>query len=244
MPHKRRFHNISCILVDSQGNAVGFSSCSTGGLLPKESKNLDLKFQALNPEQVEQFLVWDSNYSEPLAAIDVATGGAVSDPLDEAESVYPNERYQGKNFVSADEWSRKVREWEAIRPPFPQPSKSARGATVGLRVTKELDQDQIRNDKWKHCKLGAEIKAATDQRTAKYAAWYKEYKDLTDGNSGSGFDKIDFDATVDGASQVRGSANNIFSKTIGAVLRSKDSSEVCEQRWGDRHKSWTGTSPL
>ena len=82
VPHKRRFHNFSCVLVDSQGNAVGFSSCSTGGLLPKESKNLDLKFQALNPEQVEQFLVWDSNYSEPLAAIDVATGGAVSDPLD------------------------------------------------------------------------------------------------------------------------------------------------------------------
>lgn len=246
VPQKRKFHTISCLLVDSQGNTVGYSSCATGGLLPKESKSFDFRFQALNPEQVEQFLVWDSNYSETLAAINVSTGAPVPDPLSEAESLFADERYQGRNFSSADEWSRTVREWEARRPPFPGPAKSAMAGTVGLRLTRQLDQDGIRNDKWKHCKLGAEIAAATDKRTAEYAAWMKEYRDLTDGNSGSGFDEIDFNATVDGARQIKGgtSSPTLIGKTIGTALASKDSSEVCDQRWGDRYNSWDGTSPL
>ena len=117
------------------------------------------------------------------------------------------------------------------QPFLPSPLASAQGAIIGLQASQRLDRDRsIRNDKWVHCVLGAEIASATDLPTATYAAWVKEYLDLTDGRRNTGFDEIDSEATVDGARQ----ATN---------LGCKDCSSVCEQRWGDRLKSWDRTIP-
>ena len=157
----------------------------------------------------------------------------VSPPLSAngLESVYLNERYQSRPFESAEEWSQKLKAWEAIRPSSPGLMASVQGAIVGLQASQRLDRDRsIRNDKWVHCVLGAVIASATDLTTATYAAWLKEYQDLTDGRRNTGFDEIDAEATVDGARQ----ATN-----LGCM----DCSSVCEQRWGDRLKAWDRTIP-
>ncbi len=174
-----------------------------------------------------------TNTESPTATEPRVATSPASPPLSAngLESVYLNERYQSRPFESAEEWSQKLKEWEAIRPSSPGPLASAQGAIIGLQASQRLDRDRsIRNDKWVHCVLGAEIASATDLTTATYAAWLKEYLYLTDGKLNTGFDEIDSEATVDGARQ----ATN---------LGCKDCSSVCEQRWGDRSKSWDRTIP-
>ena len=146
-------------------------------------------------------------------------------PPSEIESVYLDERYRGRDFQSADEWGQKVREWQSRRPEFPGPLNAARGTIVGLQVSDQLNQDErILNDKWKHCVVGTEIALGTSLITSEYAAWSKEYQDLTDGRPTTGFDEDDYEATVDGARQA------VQGQTC------EESMDLCEERWGDRYK--------
>ena len=160
--------------------------------------------------------------------------GAIADPT----PIYVNESYEGESFGSADEWSQKVAEWELKEPEPGGFLASVRGVLekvtarrIGRQVSEQLDLDEeIRNDKWKHCIVGAEIARTTSFSTAEYAAWFKEHQDLTDGVSSTFFEEDDYKAAVDGARQT-------------TQEQCEDCSAVCEERWGDRDKSWEGTRP-
>ena len=148
------------------------------------------------------------------------------------------ERYNGEAFESEDEWTQKVREWELREPDSGGFLATVTGILervkarrVGIQISDQLDSDEdIHNDKWKHCVLGAVIAQATSLSTAAYAAWFKEYQDLTDGVSGTNFEEDDYEATLDGARQS-------FQDQCDDCLA------VCEERWGDRKESWNGTRP-
>ena len=162
----------------------------------------------------------------------VITGSPEVESTPVSTSPYLVESYKGRRFESADEWSEKVAEWEERRPESPGILDRVRGALVGLRVSTRLNQDaEIRNDKWKHCVIGSEIALAINLSTAEFAAWSKEFQDLTDGRPGTSFEEEDYEATVDGARQAI--------EEDGC----KECLAVCEERWGDRRKPWDGTMP-
>ncbi len=145
---------------------------------------------------------------------------------------FGSELYGGRVFESRAEYGRIIEVWDSRRPPYPGLSLFARGASAGLRFLNSVSQlGAVRNDKWQHCVWGAEIALAADLDTAKYHAWLKEFRDLTDGDISTSFDEVDFEATLDGARQVA---------ELGAC---EDCTEVCELRWGDRAKSWSGSLP-
>ncbi len=147
-------------------------------------------------------------------------------------TVYLEETYKGKSFESAAEWRRKLVEWESRRPEHPGLLESARGAGTGRQVSGQLNRTlEIRNDKWKHCVAGSEIALATNVKTAEYAAWYKEYLDLTDGDPDTRFEEEDYEATVDGAYQV------------DTDPTCEDCADRCEERWGGRYQLWDGEKP-
>ena len=51
-----------------------------------------------------------------------------------------------------------------------------------------------------HCYIGCEIAQQVSPQTAEYAGWFKELKDLQDGDCKTQFDpKRDYDATVIGS---------------------------------------------
>ena len=125
-----------------------------------------------------------------------------------------------------------VREWEAKRPETPGLLDTVRGAIVGIRVSDELKAEGgLSNDKWKHCVVGAEIALATSYETARFAAWIKEYEDLTDGKADTSFDEDDYKATLDGARQA------------AQEQACEGCFDLCEERWGARDRPWDGESP-
>jgi hypothetical protein len=125
-----------------------------------------------------------------------------------------------------------VKAWEDRRPRSPGFVAAARGAGLGLSVSSRLKQDRtLRNDKWKHCVVGAKVAANADTATAELAAWFKEYQDLTDGSSSTSFDEDDYAATMDGA------------RLAVMAEACKDCSSACEARWGDRRRPWSGARP-
>lgn len=246
-----KFEQLSCLLEDSQSNVIGYKNCGTGGLLPKQSLDLQLDIQTLSDAPAQRFIVLDGDSWETLATFDVNAGTALSQLAIDAEAIYASESYHGQRFVSALAWSQKLEEWEAIRPDFPGPLASISGVIAASRLSKQVNQGrEIRNDKWKHCIMGAEIAAITSVKTAIYAAWIKEHEDLTDGIKSTSFDEIDYQATVDGANQ----AENLTSRpsfgfgdgssgTGGLGFACSGCAQVCDQRWSDRFKPWDGTLP-
>ena len=160
-------------------------------------------------------------------------------PTPVPSTIYLNEKYKGRPFESAAEWTEKVRSWEARRPEssgilstLARIFERATARRVASRVVRQLSQGpEIANDKWLHCIMGAEIAVATTPATAEYAGWLKERRDLTDGRPDTSFDEDDYEATVDGA----------FDSPAGG--RYEANQEVCEERWGDRYSDWDGTTP-
>lgn len=57
----------------------------------------------------------------------------------------------------------------------------------------------IKGDKRKHCYIGCRITQSASYEAAIYAAWYKEYKDLTDCNKSTSFERRDYEYTLEGA---------------------------------------------
>ncbi|HEU0020124.1 MAG TPA: hypothetical protein VFR55_00395 [Dehalococcoidia bacterium] len=247
----RKFEQLSCLLEDGQGNVIGYKNCSTGGLLPNESLALELDFKTLSPAPAQRFVVLDGESWETLAVFDVDAGTALSQPNIDADAIYASETYRGQTFGSASAWSQKLEEWEEMRPSLPDPINGANGALVATRLSKKLEEGgTIRNDKWKHCVLGAEIAASADVDTAKYAGWLREYEDLTDGDKTTSFNEIDYQATVDGAEQAdllasRASLNSgdNSSGSGGEGFACSECVQVCDQRWGDRSREWNGVIP-
>lgn len=248
---RRKFGELSCLLQDGQGNVIGYKNCSTGGLLPKEHVELELDIKTLSEAPAQRFVVLDGNSWETLAVFDVDAGTAVSQSNIDADAIYASETYRGQAFASPSAWTQKLTEWEEQRPGLPDPLNAANGALVASRLSSLLDEGgQVRNDKWKHCVIGAEIAASAGIATAKYAGWYREYEDLTDGDSSTSFNEIDYEATVDGANQADllkaraslGSDDN-SSGSGGEGFACPGCIQACDQRWGDRSREWNGEFP-
>lgn len=246
----RKFEQLSCLLQDIQGNVIGYKNCSTGGLLPNESLDLELDFKTLSTAPAERFVVLDGESWETLAIFDVNAGTALSQPNIDADAIYSFETYLGRTFTSASAWSQKLEEWEEARPGLPDPINGANGAMAASRLSKQLDDDQqFRNDKWKHCLVGAEILTSADIDTARYAGWLKEYEDLTDGVESSTFNETDYLATVDGAIHAdlltshASLDNDNYSESDSDGFACPGCARMCDQRWGDRNREWNGIIP-
>lgn len=248
---RRKFEELSCLLQDGQGNVIGYKNCSTGGLLPNQSLDLELDFMTLSEAPAQRFVVLDGNSWETLAVFDVGAGTALSQSSIDADAIYASETYRGQPFSSAAAWTQKLEEWQNQRPGLPDPLNAANGALVASRLSSLLDEGgQVRNDKWKHCVIGAEIAASADVATAKYAGWYREYEDLTDGDTSTAFNELDYEATVDGANQAdllnaRASlgSDDSSSGSGGEGFACAGCVQVCDQRWGDRSREWNGELP-
>lgn len=153
-------------------------------------------------------------------------------PAFDPQIVYARELYRGKPFESPEDWLEKLETWTDLRPPHPGALAGFKGFSAAMRVGRKLDADKdLLNDKWKHCVLGVEIGLETGIGTAEFAAWLKEYRDLTDGLASTVFDELDFDATLDGARQA-------------AKASCSDCSEsLCDARWGNRYEVWSRSEP-
>lgn len=57
----------------------------------------------------------------------------------------------------------------------------------------------IKGDKRRHCYIGCRITQSASYESAIYAAWYKEYKDLTDCSNSTSFERRDYEYTLEGA---------------------------------------------
>ncbi len=144
-------------------------------------------------------------------------------PYPLTSEVYQSEQFDGMAFLTIDESNARVEEWERRRPDSPGILLVAKASAIGILAASRLTfDDRSGSDKWLHCMIGAEMALATSLDAAAYAAWFKEYQDLTDGDPNTAFDEEDYRATMYGARQAT------------EVESCEDCSEVCEARWGDR----------
>jgi hypothetical protein len=144
---------------------------------------------------------------------------ATPTPFVDANEVFLRERYNGRPFQSAEEWSEKFEEWKTRRPEHPGILSGIRGLSAALRVSRTIEVDpRAVNDKWADCVTGAILAGEADMETVEYVAWLKEYQDLVDGLVGTSFDERDFEATIDGA-------------RLATDRICVDCASVCEERW-------------
>ena len=149
----------------------------------------------------------------------------------DADAIYSRELYRGRRFRSPEQWTRKFDEWTDKRPKHPGLVAAAKGLAAAFRAGRAFgDDSQTQNDKWQHCVLGAEIGHSSSLEVASFAAWLKEFQDLTDGRTSTGFDEVDYEATVDGARQ-------------SISTKCENCAEVCAARWGRRDRVWNGNKP-
>ena len=239
----RRYQELSCVLKDGRGQVVGVKQCGTAGLLPQESYRYDLEFVTLSDAPVAQFQVLDTAKQEPLVSLDLDQGYQFAD----IDPRYAKELYRGEHFRSPEEWQRKVEDWAEQEPASPGHLASLEGYRIGVRVSRELNRlTGIRNDKWKHCLVGAEIALIANVKTAIYAGWFKEREDLTDGLGRSEFEEADFEATKDGALQTEirrdGDHHPARDDTFPTLICGY-CPDLCEARWGNPYLSWNGRFP-
>ncbi len=88
-------------------------------------------------------------------------------------------------------------DWDKKNPGFIGPYDTACGAAAGVIFSRRANPNW--NDKYKHCWVGCQINNYCNAQAVIKAAWYKEWKDLTDCVSGTHFDPADYYATVAGA---------------------------------------------
>lgn len=149
----------------------------------------------------------------------------------DAESIYFREIYRGQVFESPEHWIEKFDEWSEIRPDHPGIVNAAKGLAAALRARRAFEGDsEDHNDKWQHCLLGAEIGSSVSFEAASFTAWLKEFQDLTDGRPSTGFDEVDYEATLDGALQ-------------SVSEKCEDCAEVCATRWGRGNAKWNRARP-
>lgn len=103
-----------------------------------------------------------------------------------------------EGFSDPNDYYNTITDWENKDPGFPGLYDAYQGNKIGKKITKQWAK-KTKNDKWLHCYVGCEIAHQVNPETAKYAAWWKEKKDLTDGCSNTHFDKSDYDATEFGS---------------------------------------------
>jgi hypothetical protein len=119
--------------------------------------------------------------------------------LPPASSAIPQQAcFEAERFASYDDWARAVNDWNSRRPPLPNPLQAWKGYQVA-KTEDPFARSHFKSDKQMHCYVGCRIAQETDFTTAQFAAWEKERRDLTDCNSESHFEDMDYTVTVWGA---------------------------------------------
>lgn len=115
-------------------------------------------------------------------------------------SCYLNEPFPNENrrFSSQEEYQFMLQNWNQRMPEEPTALELLWGWAIA-RDASQFARQNFSNDKKMHCYVGCEVAQKSNYRTAVYAGWYKEYQDLTDCKSNSGFSPDDFEATLAGA---------------------------------------------
>ncbi len=111
-----------------------------------------------------------------------------------------------KIYSSEQAWQFHVDYWQKKNKIIPNPFQLARA--YGLYKSNKKTATQLKNDKMAHCYMGCRIAQDVDFRTAKYLAWLKEEKDITDCNPNSHFEAKDYEATLIGARIPKGNYPN------------------------------------
>jgi hypothetical protein len=106
--------------------------------------------------------------------------------------------WQDEGFPTEADYRRELERWSAKGMGSPPLSQQLRAWEIYRREGK-MALDHYRNDKKAHCYMGCRIAQEADYRTAEWAGWKKEYRDLSDCDARSRFEVADYDATLTGA---------------------------------------------
>lgn len=110
---------------------------------------------------------------------------------------YVDQNGDEQSFQSEEEYNQKVKEWEKKNPGFHGLWDAFWGREIALIIIDVwATKGGLCNDKWLYCYIGCRIAEETNDDTAKYAAWRKEWKDLTDGDPNPHFEEADYDAMI------------------------------------------------
>lgn len=100
-------------------------------------------------------------------------------------------------YSSFNEWDNDVYEWKQK---FHSHFNLVSLANAFSAYSKEkIKAKSFGDDKVAHCYIGCKIAQKTNFKTSRFAAWYKELKDITDCRIESHFEIKDYDATILGA---------------------------------------------
>lgn len=108
-----------------------------------------------------------------------------------------NLKEENRPFRSAQEWEDKKTYWESQRSISLNPIYIIQA--YNLAKAEYYKADHLGSDKMAHCYIGCRIAQETNFETARFAAWYKEMKDLTDCSPRSSFEETDYLVTLFGA---------------------------------------------
>ncbi|MEN9722777.1 MAG: hypothetical protein RJB38_763 [Pseudomonadota bacterium] len=106
--------------------------------------------------------------------------------------------FQAEGFLTIEHWNQTREQWQRQQPRIPSPRMALRGWRV-VREWSDFAIHSLPSDKGAHCYLGCRIAQVADLTTARYAAWEKERRDLSDCQSKTHFEEADFTATMRGA---------------------------------------------
>lgn len=104
---------------------------------------------------------------------------------------------ESRQKMTAFEWQELTDEWAAEEPS--NPGVLVLLAAYALYSLEKEKANSLRGDKRKHCYMGCRIARNVSVKAAVYAAWLKEYEDLTDCNPNTYFEWRDYEVTVNGA---------------------------------------------
>lgn len=105
--------------------------------------------------------------------------------------------YSSRNFETQKEYDFYVNYWKEFEPQQPNPLLLLRGWLIAKEAS-QFARQNFADDKKMHCYVGCKVSQNASFQTAVYAGWLKEYQDLTDCKSNSGFSPDDYEATIVG----------------------------------------------
>jgi len=109
-------------------------------------------------------------------------------------------------YSSFNEWDNDVYEWK--RKYHAQFNLVSLVKAFSAYSKEKVKANSFGNDKIAHCYVGCRIAQRTDFRTSRFAAWYKEIKDITDCRMDTHFEAKDYEATLLGAEAGRNKKTN------------------------------------
>lgn len=136
---------------------------------------------------------------KPALSLALLIGALATPSALRAEPIQPQHAcYEAEGFTSSSKWREKTKHWDQERPASPSLWESYQAYLVAKKE-RPFAQEHFQNDKQMHCYIGCRIAQDISLKAAKFAGWAKERRDLTDCDSGTHFEELDYWVTVRGA---------------------------------------------